>query len=237
MFHSVRIGVGVMAMVIAAMVFNAGTQAAKTQVWVGRLVIDNPAGGTEGILHDCVGAEGEPVPEECEYTDYRWPPSVDARRDPCVLGDIYATGLAFFALDRNFDNGVRCTEQPDAEDQGYKARRFTVRVPDEFVCSYFGFATAPCNLLTERNPIIRVESVFKNKATKTKVGFIWGGTAADGDTRAYRINTLQDASITGITNSKFVTYNGPVTMFNLAGTMPEYTFQLAFSFQVVRRPL
>jgi hypothetical protein len=91
--------------------------------------------------------------------------------------------------------------------------------------------------VTDRNPIIRAESVFKNKATKTKVGFIWGGTAAGGDTHTYRINTLEDASITGITNSKSVTYNGPVTISNLAGTMPEYTFQLAFTFQVVRRSL
>jgi len=224
-----------MAVGIAVMVLGVGTQAAKPEVWVGRLVIGDPADGTpQDILHDCAGVEGE---SECPYTDYRWPPLEDDGPDPCVLGDIYSTGLAFFALDRKFDNGLRCTEQPDAEDQGYRLRRFTIRVADEFVCSYFGFSSAPCNLVTDRNPIIRAESLFKSRATKTKVGFIWGGTAAGGDTHTYRINTLQDASITGFTNAKFVTYNGPVTIFNLAGTMPEQTFQLAFTFQVVRRSL
>ena len=225
MFRSVRIGVAVI-IGIAAIVFSADTQAAKSQTWVGRLVIDN--GGGEDILHDCGAVE------ECEYTDHRWP--LDNRRDPCVLGDVYSTGLAFFAVDRKFDNGLLCTEQPNAE---ITPRRFTVRIANQDVCDWFAVGPAPCNVTTDRNPIIRAETVFKNRATKTKVGFIWGWPDADNpdEHRTHRINTLQDATITGSTNEKVVTYNGPVTIFNLAGTMPQSTFQLAFTLLFKRQPL
>jgi hypothetical protein len=221
MFRVVHSLVGVATVVIGVISLSptAAVEAAKPITWAGRLVIDNPVGGPERVIHDCANPEGQ---TECSYTDYQLPAG-----DPCVESYLPTTGLAMFRLNRRFDPAVDvlCNEQGPA----YVARTYTLRISSSYVCVWLGLSitdgscdyTAP----VDRNPMIRAETVFKNKATKTRVNFIFADIDGGG---TYHVLTDQEVPMTGTSNSKTVIYSGTATITNLQGTITPTSFPLPF---------
>jgi|SRR5687768_2320335 len=209
---------------------TVAVEAAKPITWVGKLVIDNPAGGPERVVHDCVN--NPPEQTECSYTDYQLPAG-----DACVESYLPTTGLAMFRLNRRFDPAVAvfCSEQGPE----YQARRYTLRIASSYVCTWFGLPTegGSCDFTTAvvPQPMIRGETVFKSKATKTRVNFIFAEGPDGGGT--YHVLTDQEAPMTGTSNSKTVVYNGTATITNLQGTITPTSFPLPFTLRFERSPL
>ena len=203
-------------------------EAAKPTAWAGTLFIDNPLNGPERVIHDCAITEDPEADRECAYADYQLPAG-----DPCVESYLPTTGLAMFRLNRRFNpaEAVFCSQQ----DPGYVARTYTLRIANQYVCSWFGLATTngSCDYTAPvvPQPFIRGETVFKSKATKTLVNFIFSDVDGGG---TYHVLTNQEAPMTGTSNSKMVVYNGSVTISNLSGTMPPTSFPLPFTLRFDR---
>ena len=229
MFRVTRTLMGAALLIAVAALFpTPRVEAAKPISWAGILTIDNPLDGPERVIHDCANPEGQ---TECSYADYQLPGG-----DPCVESYLPTTGLAMFRLNRRFDPAVDvlCNQQGPE----YVARTYTLRIANQYVCTWFNlpitdgicYYTAP----VDRNPMIRGETVFKNKATKTHVNFIFADVDGGG---TYHVHTNQEAPMTGTSNSKTVIYNGSVTISNLSGTMPPTSFPLPFTLRFERFPL
>src|SRR5688572_20597696 len=108
MFRVVHALVGLATLLVSIILLSPSpsVEAAKPITWVGKLVIDNPAGGPERVIHDCVN--NPPEQTECSYTDYQLPAG-----DACIESYLPTTGLAMFRLNRRFDPAVAvfCSEQ------------------------------------------------------------------------------------------------------------------------------
>jgi hypothetical protein len=189
-------------------------------VWVVNINIDPayPGGvGTPGVRP--VGAS--------VYTDYRI-----AGESSCVAGDANSTGLAFVTLNRRLADDSRCSDT-------FASRQYELTIEDTEACHALGFSFQPtCSFATEivSPPIVRGETAFKSKATKTHVTFYFSI-----NDNIYRITTNAEVPMVSLTNSRTVQNTGSVTLAKHelvpnAGyvVVPGASFSLPFQIQFER---
>ena len=132
------------------------------------------------------------------YTDHRL-----AGGDPCVAGDANSTGLAFVTLNRRLADDSRCSDT-------FASRQYELTIHDPEACHALGFSfELTCTFATDITspPIVRGETAFKNKATRTHVTFYFSI-----NDNIYRITTNAEAPMVSMTNSRTVQNTGSVTL-------------------------
>jgi hypothetical protein len=180
-------------------------------------------------VHPVERFAGDPNPSV--YLDHRVPGG-----DVCVAGDIHSTGLVFVALNRLLADNSRCSST-------FAARQYALTIANGFICSFLGAGDAPCTVTSDPTTpaIVRAESAFKNRATKTLVTFYFRWF--DGvDLQTYRITTNVEVPIASGGATKYVsnTTSPAVTLARHEGSPSDYVpveppFDLPFSIAFERQ--